>query len=73
MKLPQCEREAAVLAAASRGEWTDELRAHARDCAVCSDAALVAEFVAAEPAASITVPDGALIWWKAQLDRKSVV
>ena len=66
--MTRCDREAEVVRAARTGEWSDDLRSHARDCADCADATLVAAFFAAEdlrPAGPL--PDPGLSWWKAQL------
>ena len=68
--LPSCEQENAVVEAARTAEWTPELQAHRASCAVCADAALVAEFLCQEQEQDVKVPDAGLIWWKAEIRRK---
>jgi len=68
--LPSCEQENAVVEAARTAEWTPELQAHRASCAVCADAALVAEFLCQEHEQDVKVPDAGLIWWKAEIRRK---
>ena len=65
-----CSRESDTARAASVGEWPEGLRAHAADCSVCRDVALVAGALAndrrnlpAEP----PVAGAGRIWWIAQL------
>ena len=70
MKPLECERERMVRHAVRSGLWNDDLRSHVADCAICSDALFVAEFMRAEAEAAQTcsrVPDANLIWWKAEL------
>ena len=65
-----CSRESDTARAASVGEWPEGLRAHAAECSVCGDVALVAGALAndrrnlpAEP----PVAGAGRIWWIAQL------
>ena len=65
-----CSRESDTARAASAGEWPEELLAHAADCPVCRDVALVAAALGrdrrrlpAEP----RVANAGRIWWMAQL------
>jgi hypothetical protein len=62
MKPIECEFEAEVLAAV----WSDDLRAHVRSCAVCSDVALVAAAMDAMRTIPV-IPDSGRVWWLAQM------
>jgi hypothetical protein len=74
MNLPlYCEKEPLVIEAVRRGFWEDELRAHAEDCPVCSDAALAAQFLQEmqyADLAEVKVPSSGWMWWRAQLMAK---
>jgi hypothetical protein len=71
MRVPTCDLEEAVLNAALAGRWTDELRSHIRDCALCSEVALVANaFAVKTKAVDESIPDAGLLWWKAQLQSR---
>ncbi|MBI3450601.1 MAG: hypothetical protein HY049_17025 [Acidobacteria bacterium] len=72
MNIPVCDREEAVLRASRQDRWTDELREHARGCAVCADVALAASFMnmGSAAAADHPLPDAGLVFWKAQLRAK---
>ncbi len=70
----QCDRENQVIEAVRSGrhpsQWDEPLRAHVAGCAVCRDAAMVAEFLRLESnlaGAEARLPDPGLVWWKAQL------
>lgn len=74
MKADRCDRESAVLEALLAGRWPDacdeELRAHAADCAVCSEVVLVSQILRQEDAAALAqarLPAPGLVWWKAQI------
>ena len=74
MNLLECDKEKQVLEAVRSGrsasEWEEPLRAHVASCRICSDAALVAQFLLQEnecAAAEAQLPDAGLVWWKAQL------
>jgi hypothetical protein len=74
MKVSQCEKEQAVTEMLQRGRWPEAcdsvLRAHAENCAVCSEIVLVAQALREEHAALLAdmkLPDAGLVWWKAQL------
>ena len=63
-----CRREADVL----KGNWSDELRAHAASCPDCAAAAAVSPWMArfAElPDREHLLPDPSVVWLKAQLLR----
>jgi len=65
-----CEKEQQVVAALRSGLSAPELREHARQCPVCSEVMLVAEFLREETNLAqhelSTLPDAALIWRRAQ-------
>jgi len=64
-----CSRESEILDALQSARWPDacddELRAHARSCAICADLLLVASAIAADvPRAAI--PTAGVVWWRMQ-------
>jgi hypothetical protein len=70
----ECEFEAEVLAAALQGRWPervdDSLRAHALQCAICSDVAVIAGSIDSareEMSAAAVVPDAGRVWRHAQV------
>jgi hypothetical protein len=74
MNTSYCQKEQEVLEALERGRWPDvcdeALRAHVASCAVCTDVALVADFLRQEDIRARTeavLPDAVAVWWKAQL------
>lgn len=69
MNVPSCAREEAVLRAVRLDRWDDDLREHARDCAVCADVALAASFMKMEAGshAAHPLPAADTIFWKARL------
>jgi sterol desaturase/sphingolipid hydroxylase (fatty acid hydroxylase superfamily) len=69
MKPAQCIHEEEVARAARSGDWPAALRAHANDCPVCSEVALVSAFLQTEAESARTeavLPDASRIWRKAQ-------
>jgi len=73
MKLAQCVHEEEVARAAQSGDWPAALRAHADECPVCSEVALVSSFLQCEAEsarADAVLPDAGRIWRKAQLASK---
>jgi hypothetical protein len=63
-----CRREPDV----RKGNWSDELRAHAQSCPDCAAAAAVAPWMAgfaAMPDREHMLPDPSVVWLKAQLLR----
>lgn len=64
-----CDLEPQVLEAANSASWEPSLRRHLDECPSCSDVALVAAFMKEADAevADAAVPEGELVWWKAQL------
>ncbi len=69
MKPAQCAHEKEV-ARALQSDWTPALRAHAAECPVCSEVALVSGFLQTEAElarAEAVLPDPGRIWRKAQL------
>src|SRR5450755_2311228 len=70
MNLQHCEKETLIIEAARRGFWEEDLRAHAAECPVCSDAALAAQFLQEmqhADLAEVKVPSAGWMWWRAQL------
>ena len=74
MKAHDCEFECEVLAAVVEGRWPEradtELRAHASTCAICSDVAAIGAALESDREtlrAEAALPDGGLVWWRAQL------
>lgn len=65
-----CEKEQQVAASLRCGLCPPELREHARQCPVCSEVMLVAEFLREETNLAqhelSTLPDAALVWRRAQ-------
>jgi len=73
MNVCGCEKEALVIEAVRCGTWDDALRTHAARCPVCADAALAADLLrelSDLDNTQVTLPNGGLIWWKAQLKAK---
>jgi hypothetical protein len=68
MNVPQCEHEQEVVRAEATGSWPDLLACHLTRCAVCGEAALVAEALHAAAAEELLqpLPDPAVIWRAAQ-------
>jgi lysylphosphatidylglycerol synthetase-like protein (DUF2156 family) len=71
-----CPREDDVLVAVGTGRWPDrtdaELRAHVVQCAVCADLVTVTHAFKtnlddADAQDRRVLPDGSLVWWRAQL------
>lgn len=72
MRDTTCEKENRILSAVRSGEWTTELRAHVLECPVCSDLALVDDFLQNEATltmANASLPDPSLVWSKGRLAR----
>lgn len=66
-----CERESEAVAAKLKGEWPEELKAHAAQCLHCQDAMLVAAFLTeAAGKERVEVPSAGLVWFKSQLRLK---
>ena len=70
MKPAQCRYEDQIARAAQSGDWPAALRAHAQECPICSEVALVSAFLQSEaesaPAEAV-LPDASQIWRKAEL------
>lgn len=65
-----CPQEAAVTKAARTGEWTDSLRTHAAECAICREVVQTAHWMQAlaqSPAKNHTMSDADLLWRRARL------
>ncbi len=73
MKPTPCAYEEAVARAAQSGDWSRPLRAHAAQCPMCSEVALVSSFLQTEvesARAEAVLPNPGRIWWKAQFASK---
>jgi hypothetical protein len=65
----RCEREQQVVEATRNGLWTASLRAHVRDCALCTQTELIAASLqenAARLERRLDLPPAAMIWRRAQ-------
>ena len=73
MSRMECDRESDVLLMVGTGRWPDrapaDLCAHAADCTVCSELALVSSAIGAERehAGIPQLPASGVVWWRAQL------
>lgn len=72
MSRDACAREGDVATAVGSATWTDELRAHVRDCATCREVELVtsAMMAAMREEAEEPLPDAGRLWWRAQLEAR---
>jgi len=70
----KCEREQKVIEATRDGLWTSSLRAHLRDCALCTETELIAASLK-ETAATLerqfALPPAAMVWRRAQAGRRA--
>jgi hypothetical protein len=65
----KCDREQQVIEATRNGLWTSSLRAHLRDCALCTQTELIAASLqesAATLQRQVDLPPAALVWRRAQ-------
>jgi len=67
-----CEKEKEIIEALRCGSLGVELERHASSCAICSDIAAVSEFLRADLAAPLVLPDSDYLWWKGQLMSKQL-
>jgi hypothetical protein len=70
-----CDQEQRILAALRSGAWEDGLRAHARECPLCADLLVVAEFLRQEAVAAKNeplLPGAGILWWKSQLRAREI-
>jgi len=69
----KCEREQQVIQATRDGLWTSSLRAHLRNCALCTETELIAASLK-ENAATLerqrNLPPAAMVWRRAQTRRR---
>lgn len=68
-----CEREQQVMDATRNGLWTSSLRAHLRDCALCTQTELIAASLkenAATLERQLDLLPAALVWRRAQTRRR---
>jgi len=69
----KCEREQQVIDATRNGLWTPSLRAHLRDCALCTQTELIAASLkenAATLKRQLDLPPAAVVWSRAQTRRR---
>lgn len=69
----KCEKEQQVMQATRNGLWTPALRAHVRDCALCTQTELIAASLqenAATLERHLDLPAAAMIWRRAQTRRR---
>jgi hypothetical protein len=69
----KCEREQQVIEATRNGLWASSLRAHLRDCALCTQTELIAASLqedAAKAKRVLDLPPAGLIWRRAQTRRR---
>ena len=69
----KCEREQQVIDATRNGLWTPSLRAHLRDCALCTQTGLIAASLrenAATLERQLDLPPAAMVWRRAQTRRR---
>ncbi len=68
-----CPQETAVGHAVRSGDWSDSLRTHAAECAICGDIVSASQWMqslAALPEGTVPLPDAGVVWWRAQLAEK---
>jgi len=70
----KCEREQKVIEATRDGLWTSSLRAHLRNCALCTETELIAASLK-ENAATLerqgNLPPAAMVWRRGQTRRRA--
>jgi hypothetical protein len=69
----KCEREPQVIEATRNGLWASSLRAHLRDCALCTQTELIAASLqedAAKAKRGLDLPPAGMIWRRAQTRRR---
>jgi len=69
----KCEREQQVIEATRNGLWASSLRAHLRDCALCTQTELIAASLqedAAKAKRGLDLPPAGMIWRRAQTRRR---
>ena len=70
----KCETEQQVIEATRNGLWTSSLRAHLRDCALCTQTVLIAASLKDNAATlewQLDLPPAALVWRRAQIRRRA--
>jgi hypothetical protein len=69
----KCEREQQVIDATRNRLWTSSLRAHLRDCALCTQTELIAASLKEDAAMlerQLDLPPAAMVWRRAQTRRR---
>ena len=70
----KCEREQQVIQATRDGLWTSSLRAHLRNCALCTQTDLIAVSLQENVATlerQFALPPAAMVWRRAQTRRRA--
>jgi len=70
----ECNREQDILDAVASGRWPEradaELKAHAKNCRICTEVALVSSLYQEDYSTALDVarvPSSGLVWWKSEL------
>jgi len=70
----KCEREQQVIEATRDGLWASSLRAHVRDCALCTQTELIAASLQEDAARAermmLDLPSAGMVWRRAQTRRR---
>jgi hypothetical protein len=69
----KCEREQQVIEATRSGVWASSLRAHLRDCALCTQTEWIASSLQEDAAKAhrlLDLPPAGMIWRRAQARRR---
>jgi hypothetical protein len=70
----KCESEHQVIEATRSGVWTSSLRAHLRDCGLCSQTERIAALLqedAAEVERGLDLPPASIVWRRAQARQRA--
>jgi hypothetical protein len=75
MSRRSCSQESGVALAVRRGEWSEPLQAHLRECAICRGVQESARWMQAleqerAPEAHESLPDAQILWLRAQLSER---
>ena len=70
MSRMECLRDQEIMDAVRCGRLSEELKAHARECAICSDAVEIATLFREDFEGGLDharVPSAGLVWWRAEI------
>ena len=70
MSRMECLREQEILAAVNCGRYSEELKTHTSECAICSDIVEIATLLREDlegGLADARVPSAGLVWWRAEI------